>query len=225
MKKNEYVKHIDGLRAIAVLSVIFFHLNFSLFSGGFVGVDIFFVISGFLITRLIKKEIEATNSFNFLYFYSHRIKRLLPAIFFMFLLTIISDFSLFFPKYFSSFGASLAAAGVSASNFYFWYKSGYFDALDTLKPLLHTWSLGVEEQFYILWPLLMLLILDLKKMKPYFPFFILFLFVISLGLSLIFIQHIYANFYLVPFRIFEFAIGAFTVQLTAEKKYLRIKQL
>jgi peptidoglycan/LPS O-acetylase OafA/YrhL len=152
----KYRADIDGLRALAVLAVVFFHADVELFSGGFVGVDIFFVISGYLITGIIAGEIRS-GQFSLLRFYERRIRRIFPALFTMIACTTVAATFLFMPAELKDYSQSLAAAALSLSNLLFWAESGYFDAPAELKPLLHTWSLAVEEQFYFLLPLLLLL--------------------------------------------------------------------
>ena len=150
---SSYRPDIDGLRAIAVICVVLFHLKLSTFSGGFVGVDVFFVISGFLISRIIVDEVAATKGFSFSNFYVRRARRILPALFFTIGLSAIFAFLLFSPEHFERFGASMLYAAASLANVLFWRESGYFDTDAATKPLLHTWSLSVEEQFYAAWPL------------------------------------------------------------------------
>jgi peptidoglycan/LPS O-acetylase OafA/YrhL len=212
MQRNSpyYRPDIDCLRAIAVLSVLFFHLDFTPFTGGFVGVDIFFVISGYLITRLIYVEISETKEFRYSDFYIRRVRRLFPALFFTLVLCFLFAFILFSPTHFQRFSGALFHVLLSVSNFYFWQESGYFDVNSIFKPLLHTWSLSVEEQFYLVWPLLLALLLK-KGSRPFT--FVVFL---TLGvLSLLLAWHLESNisltFFLTPFRIYEFCIGAFVV--------------
>jgi peptidoglycan/LPS O-acetylase OafA/YrhL len=150
----KYRADIDGLRAIAVLSVVIFHAFPSALRGGFIGVDIFFVISGFLISGIIFENLER-DSFSFVEFYSRRIKRIFPAL----LLVLISCyafgwFSLLADEY-KQLGKHIAGGAGFIANFMFWQESGYFDNASETKPLLHLWSLGIEEQFYIIWPLLL----------------------------------------------------------------------
>jgi peptidoglycan/LPS O-acetylase OafA/YrhL len=156
MVRPKYRPDIDGLRAIAVLSVLAFHLGWSRMAGGFVGVDVFFVISGYLISAIVFSEV-ATSSFSILAFYERRIRRIFPALFGMLIIfSIVASFYLL-PTEFVDFAKSLFAAATSSSNFYFWKHSGYFDS-PTSSPLLHTWSLAVEEQFYILFPIFLLVV-------------------------------------------------------------------
>ena len=150
-----YRPEIDGLRAIAVAAVILFHAGFALFSGGFVGVDVFFVISGFLITSIIVEELK-TGRFSVLRFYERRARRILPALFTVMAACVPFAYRLLSPDDLKDFAQSLAAICLFASNVLFWGESGYFDTQAELKPLLHTWSLAVEEQFYVVFPLLLL---------------------------------------------------------------------
>lgn len=157
-----YRPELDGLRAIAVLSVLLFHAGFTLFPGGFVGVDVFFVLSGFLITSIILNEIH-TDTFSFSIFYERRIRRLVPPLIPVLLLSWISAFILFEQPQFIDTTKSLYSTLAIASNWYFFSSVGYFDGPGELTPLLHMWSLSIEEQFYLLFPLLLLLTFKLKK--------------------------------------------------------------
>ncbi|SNR66859.1 acyltransferase family protein [Paracoccus sediminis] len=151
----KYRPEIDGLRSVAVLPVILFHAGLGVFSGGYVGVDIFFVISGYLITTIILGRIVA-GRFSLLEFYARRSRRILPALFVVIACTIPPAFLLMLPSQFQDFSQSVAAVTVFSSNILFWKESGYFAAAADLKPLLHTWSLAVEEQYYVLFPLMLL---------------------------------------------------------------------
>ena len=158
-----YRAEIDGLRAIAVLSVLIFHFfptTLNLGFNGFLGVDIFFVISGFLISKYIYRGLE-TNSFSFKQFYWRRIKRILPAALFTLILTSCVGIFLLTPYDLDSYFKSLLAALVFIPNIYFWRTGGYFGDLDSLKPLLHYWSLGIEEQFYLFFPITLFIIYKL----------------------------------------------------------------
>lgn len=151
-----YRREIDGLRAVAVLPVILFHAGLPFFSGGFVGVDVFFVISGYLITTLIVKDIES-GQFSILHFYERRVRRILPALFFVALVcTPIAAF-LMLPGQFIEYSQSLIALVSFSSNIFFWLNTGYFAEVAELKPMLHTWSLAVEEQYYLLFPPVLML--------------------------------------------------------------------
>ena len=151
----KYRAEIDGLRALAVLPVIFFHAGFEPFNGGFVGVDVFFVISGYLITSLILEELK-TNRFSLASFYDRRARRILPALIFVVICSIPVAWFILLPENLNEFFYSVTAVGAFSSNILFWFQSGYFDTMAELKPLLHTWSLAVEEQFYIIFPLLLM---------------------------------------------------------------------
>ena len=150
-RRVEYRPDIDGLRAIAVGAVLLFHADVTGFSGGFVGVDVFFVISGFLITRIILTELDR-QTFSLKAFYERRVRRIFPALFAMMLVCLAAGARVLLPTDLHSVGISAIATTVFSSNFYFWQHSGYFAAPAELHLLLHTWSLAVEEQFYILYP-------------------------------------------------------------------------
>ena len=151
----KYRAEIDGLRALAVLPVILFHAGFEWFSGGFVGVDVFFVISGYLITTLIVSELSE-GKFSLLDFYKRRARRILPGLFFVMLVSLPFAWFLLTPVGLKDFGQSLFATSTFASNVLLWIESGYFETTAELKPLLHTWSLAVEEQYYLLFPIFMI---------------------------------------------------------------------
>jgi peptidoglycan/LPS O-acetylase OafA/YrhL len=148
-------REIDGLRAFAVMPVILFHAGFEIFSGGFVGVDIFFVISGYLITGIIINELNS-GRFSIASFYERRARRILPALIFVTLCCLPFAWMWMLPSQFKDFSQSLVAVSLFTSNILFAFKSGYFanGAIDQ-KPLLHTWSLGVEEQYYVLFPIML----------------------------------------------------------------------
>ena len=152
-----YRPDIDGLRAVAVISVVLFHAGVPTFGGGFVGVDIFFVISGFLITSIISRDIEE-DRFSVLGFYERRVRRIFPALAFVCAITFAVGLLVLTPSRFKDFSQSFAATALFSSNFLFWKESGYFTQASETKPLLHTWSLSVEEQFYIVFPLLLWLL-------------------------------------------------------------------
>ncbi|MEY8765801.1 MULTISPECIES: acyltransferase family protein [Francisella] len=216
MSNIKYIDHIDGLRALAVISVIFVHLDYSLFSGGFIGVDIFFVISGYLITKIIIKELRRDNKFNFLNFYTRRIRRILPALIFTLITTLLLSTWLLNLASFKIFGGSLATSALSISNFFFNSQAGYFDIFSQSNPLLHTWSLAVEEQFYIFWPIGLLIIYRINK-KLLIPF-IMSIFTISIIWSIYKQSTNISNlYYLTQFRAFEFCIGAILTWLDQDK--------
>src|SRR5579864_3580587 len=149
----QYREDIDWLRAIAVLSVVAFHFEAPVW-GGFVGVDIFFVISGYLITAIIQSELKS-GAFSFARFYERRVRRLLPALYAMVALTALPSFHYLLTSERAEFFRSVAAVVTFTSNFFFWFQTGYFDHAAVEKPLLHTWSLAVEEQFYLALPLML----------------------------------------------------------------------
>ena len=157
-KTSGYRPDIDGLRAFAVLSVFLFHLNFSFIPSGFVGVDIFYVISGYVILRGILPDLMA-NRFSLAAFYDRRILRIFPALILAVLLSLLVGYFINTPKEFTSLGESAVASLLSGSNFYFFDRLDYFAAAAQTIPLLHTWSLGVEFQYYLLMPLLLLAVL------------------------------------------------------------------
>ena len=154
---TNYRPDIDGLRAIAVLAVVLYHANIQPFGGGYVGVDVFFVISGYLITSLIHEHCR-TGQFSIVQFYERRVRRIFPALFATVAFCFLVGCLLMMPLDYKQFGYSAVANALFASNLLFWLKTGYFDTDAEVKPLLHTWSLGVEEQFYILFPCLLLLL-------------------------------------------------------------------
>jgi peptidoglycan/LPS O-acetylase OafA/YrhL len=201
-----YRPEIDGLRAIAVIPVILSHANFALFSGGFIGVDVFFVVSGYLITTIIHREIQ-DGSFSIIRFYERRIRRILPALFFVSLVSIPFAWLWLMPVGFDHFSQSLAAVYVFASNIYFEREAGYFATASELKPLIHTWSLAVEEQFYVFFPLLLLLFRNITRNRLLMLFVV--LVVASLGLAQWGSKaYPVANYFLLPTRAWELGVGA-----------------
>jgi peptidoglycan/LPS O-acetylase OafA/YrhL len=201
-----YRPEIDGLRSIAVLPVIFFHAGFKIFSGGFVGVDVFFVISGYLITSIIYQEI-VDRRFSIWRFYERRARRILPALIVVSLSCIPFAWFWMLPNEFNDFSQSLVGVASFTSNILFWQESGYFAEPSELKPLLHTWSLSIEEQFYILYPLMLLVLYNFFSRGA---FIIIGIFAL---LSLGFAQwasfaYPAANFYLLPSRAWELGVGA-----------------
>ncbi|WP_300453414.1 acyltransferase family protein [Accumulibacter sp.] len=206
MSAHTYRPEIDGLRALAVLPVILFHAGIPGFGGGYVGVDIFFVISGFLITSIILAE-RQSGRFSLVAFYERRARRILPALFLVMLVSLLAAWFLLMPKQFKEFGQSLVAVSIFGSNVLFWLTSGYFDAAAEEKPLLHTWSLGVEEQYYLLFPLLVMLIWRLGRRRQMAVLSAVLL--ASLAWS-VWLQprDALANFFLAPSRAWELLIGS-----------------
>ena len=206
VQKFAYRADIDGLRGIAVLAVLLSHAKFELFAGGFVGVDVFFVISGFLITSFILPDVQA-RKFSLVGFYERRIRRLFPALFAVVLISAVPAAFILTPPEFKDFGQSVLAAASFSSNILFWWESGYFGAAGAAKPLLHTWTLAVEEQFYVTYPLFLMLIARFSGGR-FVPITVIVL-VVSIGLSvwMIGFDRMMA-FYFAPSRAFELMIGA-----------------
>jgi peptidoglycan/LPS O-acetylase OafA/YrhL len=202
----EHRREIDGLRALAVVPVILFHAGVSGFSGGFVGVDIFFVISGYLITSIIINDL-ALGRFSLVTFYERRARRILPALYLVIGLCIPLAWFLLLPRDMVDFSRSVAAVALFVSNILFWRETGYFDVAAELKPLLHTWSLSVEEQYYLLFPLVLV---ALWRHRPRWTTRAVWLgFALSLALAHWAAAHKpVAAFFLLPTRAWELAVGA-----------------
>ena len=202
----KYRAEIDGLRALAVLPVILFHAGFEYFSGGFVGVDVFFVISGYLITTVLLEDMNK-GRFSIVDFYDRRARRLLPALFFIVLLTSLFSLMYLPPHALKDVGQSIFAVSLFLSNIFFFIEVDYFANTAELAPLLHTWSLGVEEQFYILFPFLLLALKN--KSTSYRNLIILSLLVISLLLSEFMVHKDSLFSFYMPFtRFWELAAGS-----------------
>jgi peptidoglycan/LPS O-acetylase OafA/YrhL len=202
-----YRADIDGLRSLAVLPVLFFHAGFNLFSGGFVGVDIFFVISGYLITMILMKDI-ANGKYSLAGFYERRARRILPAYITMLVVVSAVAYLLFLPSEFQSLSESMFSSLAFFSNVYFWNNSGYFSIQAEYSPLLHTWSLSVEEQFYIFFPILLAFLYKIYNGK-YLVKFVVFAFFTSLLLSILLMSYSKSGvFYLLPTRAWELLAGS-----------------
>ncbi|MBL8189579.1 MAG: acyltransferase [Acidobacteria bacterium] len=204
-RNSHYRPDVDGLRAIAILPVVFYHAGFSSFSGGFVGVDVFFVISGYLITSLILPEV-VSGKFSITNFYERRIRRIFPALFTIMFVSLAVSSLLMWPLAFKDFGHSLFATTIFASNFLFWNQFGYFDASAESRPLLHTWSLAVEEQFYIVFPIYLFIVARWfsRALKPLTATIA----ILSFGFSLYGVAYApSAAFYLPPSRTWELLLG------------------
>lgn len=202
----KYRPEIDGLRAVAVLAVFIFHLGVKGFAGGFVGVDVFFVISGYLITSIIQKDINK-NEFSIVKFYDRRFRRIMPALYLLLIFTMLFTWFYFMPQEMKSYCRSLLSSLLFYSNFLFWNEAGYFDLDSAMKPLLHTWSLSIEEQFYIFYPTLLYFLNRYLKSKKILIIGVLFW--VSL-LSNIWITHTDGEmgFYFTPTRVWELLLGA-----------------
>lgn len=206
-----YRPEIDGLRALAVIPVILFHAGFKSFSGGFVGVDVFFVISGYLITTIIIEDIE-NSRFNLLNFYERRARRILPALFFIMIVCFPFALVWMLPNQMKDFSQSLMAVSLFVSNVLFWVEDGYFGPNSEEKPLLHTWSLAVEEQFYFLFPIFLIFAWRFGKNKVFWMIFIMtaFSFFLCENIKWGWEEKLVAKFYLAPTRAWELLIGSIT---------------
>ncbi len=202
----KYRKEIDGLRGIAIIPVILYHLNIPFFSGGYIGVDIFFVISGFLITSIIHNNIKE-KKFSLMDFYERRLRRIIPILYIILILSIPFTLINFIEADSRNFFESLFAVVTFSSNFLFWLEEGeYFTRDNSLKPLLHTWSLSIEMQFYIIFPLIIIILEKVKKLKIIIISLICFFsFLIANWLSLI---NPDASFYISLTRIWELLLGS-----------------
>lgn len=217
----KYRKEIDGLRAFAIIPVIFFHAGLQSFSGGFVGVDVFFVISGYLIATLIISQLSI-NIFSLHHFYIRRVRRILPALFIMMLVSIPFAWILLLPSDMKEFSQSMVSVVIFLSNILFWMKSGYFDTSTEIKPLIHTWSLSIEEQFYILFPVICIIIFKFSKRN----FLLIFSLIALIGLLTA--QHITTNypsmaFYMLPTRGWEIICGVLVACMLQREYFLRLR--
>ncbi|MFZ4632489.1 MAG: acyltransferase family protein [Patescibacteria group bacterium] len=205
-----YRPDIDGLRALAVLLVVAFHASPSFFKSGFIGVDIFFVISGFLISGIILKMLK-NNEFSYLEFYKRRIKRLFPALLAVLLSCLIVGWFFLFSQEYRYLGRQVFSGAGFVSNIILFLETGYFDISASMKPLIHLWSLGVEEQFYIFWPILLVF---LYKRTKRLPLIIGILFLLSFALNIFLgLKDPNLSFYLPITRFWEFLSGAIIAYL------------
>ena len=223
-KSFDYRPEIDGLRAIAVFSVIFYHSSVLIFEkkflpGGFIGVDIFFVISGYLITKLISNEYKNTKNFSFLNFYSRRIRRILPALLFVIIATFPFIYSKTPPIFIIDYLKSIISINLFVSNIFFWKLGFGYDQLQNVQfqPFLHAWTLSLEEQFYLIFPIIYFFIF--KKFNKYLLIVIAIGFLLSLLLSdYASYAHSAINFYVLPTRAWEFLAGSIIFLLEPKKK-------
>jgi peptidoglycan/LPS O-acetylase OafA/YrhL len=217
-----YRREIDGLRAVAVVSVIMYHAGFiKFFAGGYVGVDIFFIISGYLITSVIESE-TSERKFSLIHFYERRCRRILPALFLILFFCSICAYYWMLPEPLKEFGQTLLSIMLLSSNFFFWYKDdGYFSQLSELNPLVHTWSLAVEEQFYLVFPIFYYIFSAKKRclIGASSCIALISFFLSQWGGNMqykhfhqfhMFSQHSFASFYLPIGRIWELLLGTFT---------------
>jgi peptidoglycan/LPS O-acetylase OafA/YrhL len=211
-------RDIDGLRALAVIPVVLFHFGFSTFSGGFVGVDVFFVISGFLITGILFREISAQR-FSFVDFWARRARRIIPALSVVLVATLALGWLLLTAKDFSELGRTVRYQALFISNILFMRQDGYFEPASDLKPLLHTWSLAVEEQYYIFFPLLMVVLMRYVRHWRWVLFAVL---LVSFGLNVAYIDRKPDFvFFSLPTRAWELLCGAMLAVLPASKQVVR----
>ncbi|MBK3476904.1 acyltransferase [Pseudomonas sp. MF6751] len=217
-KNMSYRPDIDGLRAIAVLLVVLNHVGFSAFSGGYIGVDVFFVISGYLITSIISRQMER-GDFSFSDFYMRRARRILPALYVVLLSVMAAGYYLYLPSDYSVLSQSTLSAIAFASNVFFWKNSGgYFSSSAEEMPLLHIWSLSVEEQFYFVWPLALILIIKLKS-SAWRLAVIAAALVASFALAEIGVQREWSStYFLLPSRAGELMVGAILAIWLSKRK-------
>lgn len=201
-----YRPEIDGLRAIAVMSVIFGHAGFELFSGGFVGVDIFFVISGYLISSIVISEVNGGN-FSYRNFYERRARRLLPALLVVLIFSSVPSYFFMLPDELENYGQSLIATIGFSNNILLWITSGYWELDSEFKPLLHMWSLGVEEQFYLIFPAIIIIAIKKYNGNRAVPIFLLVFILSFLMTAILDEQHPDLTFYLLPTRVWELTAG------------------
>ena len=209
------IKHrpeIEGLKAIAIISIIFYHLpinvdDFRFFSGGFFGIDIFFTISGYLITSIILRELVLTGSFSFKNFYEKRIRRIIPVLLFVILASIPLAWLLLLPNDIIFFSISNITSLSFTSNFYYWYTGAEIFQNEIVKPFLHTWSISILVQFYLLFPIF--LVISFKYLKKYLIYIFILIFFVSFGLAFWAAKyHSGFNFYILPTRAWEFIAGS-----------------
>lgn len=207
----QYRSDIDGLRAIAVLSVIFYHAGFGGFGGGYVGVDVFFVISGYLITQILLRDL-AVGRLSIARFYERRARRILPALFFVLLCCLPPAILWMRPEELADLGLAIAAVILFVSNILFWRQIDYFDETAELNPLLHTWSLAIEEQYYIFFPLVLALLWRMGRRAPVIGMVVVGLASLALA-EMLSRQSPGANFYLLPSRVWELMAGSLAAWL------------
>lgn len=206
----KYRQDIEVMRAIAVICVVVFHIDENWLSGGFIGVDVFFVISGYLITQNLIVQ-KSSGDFSYRQFYARRARRLFPAAFVTILITFLLGVLWFSPEHLMALSEAVIYSLLSASNILFWRSSGYFDSSSEFNPLLHMWSLSVEEQFYLVWPLVISGVLLIKNKVRELVFFI-----GIAGFSLVLTEYALtkdasAAFFLMPCRVVEFSMGALCI--------------
>lgn len=215
----QYRPEVDGLRTIAVIPVILFHINHDWVSGGYVGVDVFFAISGFLITSILLKEVNE-NRFSITDFYERRIRRLLPLAIVVYIAVIAFFMFIFPPEQFRLTASSVLSSLFFVSNIYFWQLGGYFGPSLETNPVLHTWSLSVEEQFYFFFPVFLYFLHKASASRWLITTSFIVLIGISLSLAIAFAPSplSFAGFYLLPVRVYELLLGALAALLISNRK-------
>ena len=214
-----YRPDIDGLRAISVVAVMLYHAEFQLFSGGFIGVDVFFVISGYLITQMVLGDF-AKGSFSLSHFYERRVRRILPALLVMLSATVPLAYVFLSADLLADYSASLLGATWFSSNFVFWSEAGYFDRASEFKPLLHTWSLGVEEQFYLFFPALLWVLYKFKWLIPGLGVAVVISFLMAqVGLS----KGAEWPFYMLVSRAWELGLGAMLAVVLTHSRMSKVR--
>ncbi|MGQ3076573.1 MULTISPECIES: acyltransferase family protein [Rhizobium/Agrobacterium group] len=208
--KPERLLHVDGLRAFALVAVLVYHLGVPYVPSGFIGVDVFFVISGYVITKNIRQGVQQ-GTFSFRRFYLGRLMRLLPALVVTVIFTSIAVALVMTPENASDYARSALSALFAFSNYQYLSNVGYFDAAAETKPLLHTWSLSVEWQFYLLWPIAIIGLTAWSRRGGRAVLPLVALALASMVANLVWSSETAATFYSTPFRVFEFAIGALAV--------------
>jgi peptidoglycan/LPS O-acetylase OafA/YrhL len=205
MSNIKYRPDVDGLRAVAVILVLLFHASPKKYASGYIGVDVFFIISGYLITSILLKDLQL-NRYSIKEFYLKRVRRIFPSLILVMLSTLIFGWFALTPTEFQNIGKHIASGALFVSNFNLWLEAGYFDTASEYKPLLHLWSLGIEEQFYIFWPLLLSFFF---KNKRSVLTLITAIILCSFGLNIFFIQQYpSATFYLPHTRTWELLLGS-----------------
>ena len=219
----KYRREIDGLRAVAVLPVILFHAGLTFWSGGFVGVDVFFVISGYLITTILIDERER-GTYSVLSFYERRARRILPALFLVLIVCIPFAWMWVPPYPFEDFARSLAFAALFISNIHFLEHGGYFDLNADLRPLLHTWSLAVEEQYYLLFPLVLFCLRKFRRTKYLIGFTLLALASLAVA-EWGWRNYPSQNFYFTPSRLWEMLAGSLCAAILYQRAQMKSEVL
>ena len=214
-------REIDGLRSLAILPVLFYHAGFSWMPGGFFGVDVFFVISGFLITAILFNELSTTGRISIAGFYERRARRILPALFVVMLVSFVAGWLLMFTDQFKLFLQSVVSILYFGSNYFFLGHTGYFDADIDLNPMVHTWSLAIEEQFYVFFPIVLWLLWRFVGKKFLIPALVA-IGVISLAAAIVYTGDPSNTFYLLQFRAWELIAGSLVALFLAKRDFVAV---